>query len=205
MRARLALAASGQHCELREVALRAKPAELLAASPKGTVPVLVLPDGRVIEESLDIMRWALAHSDPEQWLNPERGAVVDMDTLILQCDGPFKADLDRYKYPDRYAGADSMAHREAGAGYLVELNARLQAADYLFGSRPCLADMAIVPFVRQFAHVDAAWFAAQPWPGLARWLDVFLSSPRFQLVMEKTEPWVPGTDGVRFPPDEYSS
>jgi glutathione S-transferase len=199
MRARLALAASGLHCELREVVLRAKPADLLAASPKGTVPVLVLPDGRVIEQSLDIMRWALEQYDPELWLTPERGAEVEMDALILQCDGPFKTNLDRYKYPDRHAGVDSMVHRATGAEYLAKLDARLQATDYLFGSRPCLADMAIAPFVRQFAHVDAAWFAAQPWPGLARWLDAFLSSPRFQLVMEKAAPWVPGTNGVPFP------
>lgn len=202
MRARLALAASGQQCELHEVVLRAKPAELLAASPKATVPVLVLPDGSVIEQSLDIMRWALAQRDPEQWLAPEQGAAADMDALILQCDTSFKADLDRYKYPDRYPGADALAHRAAGADFLLALDVRLQAASYLFGSRACLADMAIAPFVRQFAHTDAAWFVEQPWPALSRWLDTFLESARFTNVMTKYAPWVSGTAGVRFPPVE---
>jgi glutathione S-transferase len=202
MRARFALAASGVPCELREVVLRAKPAELLAASPKGTVPVLVLPDGRVIEQSMDIMRWALAQCDPEQWLMPERGGAAEMDSLIQQCDGPFKVDLDRYKYPDRHAGADPVVHRAAGAEYLAKLDARVHGAGYLLGSRPCLADMAIAPFVRQFAHVDAEWFAAQPWPALRRWLEAFLADARFRLVMEKTAPWVPRTEGVRFPPDK---
>lgn len=202
MRARLALAASGQHCELREVALRAKPAELLAASPKGTVPVLVLPNGQVIDQSLDIMRWALAQHDPEQWLTPEQDSVNAMEALIAQCDGAFKSDLDRYKYPDRYADADALAHRAAGASYLAVLDTRLQAASYLFGSRACLADMAIAPFVRQFAQTDAAWFRVQPWPALARWLDRFVTGARLDLVMERTAPWISGTPGVRFPRGE---
>jgi glutathione S-transferase len=200
MRARLALAASGRHCELREVALRAKPAELLQASPKGTVPVLVLPDGTVIDQSLDIMRWALAQHDPEQWLTPEHGTAAAMEALIAQCDGAFKADLDRYKYPNRYPDTDALAHRAAGAAYLTTLDTRLQASPYLFGARACLADMAIAPFVRQFASTDAAWFAAQPWPALAGWLNAFVASARFELVMEKAVPWVSGTPGVRFPP-----
>jgi glutathione S-transferase len=200
MRARLALAAGGQHCELREVVLRAKPAELLAASPKGTVPVLVLPDGQVIDQSLDIMHWALARHDPEQWLVPEQDTVAAMQALVARCDGAFKADLDRYKYANRYADADALAHRTAGADFLAALDTRLQAAPYLFGSRACLADMAIAPFVRQFAQTDAAWFGAQPWPALALWLDGFVASARFQRVMEKFAPWISGTPGVRFAP-----
>jgi glutathione S-transferase len=200
MRARLALAASRQQCELREVVLRSKPAELLAASPKATVPVLVLPDGTVIDQSLDIMRWALAQHDPEQWLLPQLGLAADMDALILQCDTSFKSDLDRYKYPDRHPDADARSHRSSGADYLMALDARLQAASYLFGSRACLADMAIAPFVRQFAHTDAAWFSAQPWPAMSRWLDTFLESARFAQVMHKFAPWQSGTSGVPFPP-----
>jgi glutathione S-transferase len=202
MRARLALAASGQHYELREVALRAKPVELLAASPKGTVPVLVLPDGQVIDQSLDIMRWALAQHDPDQWLTPELDSAAVMEALIAQCDGAFKFDLDRYKYPDRYADADALAHRTAGAGYLAALDVRLQVSPYLFGSCPCVADMAIAPFVRQYAQTDAAWFGAQPWPALANWLHRFVASARFEQIMEKHAPWISGTHGVRFPPEE---
>lgn len=201
MRARLAVAVSGQYCELREVVLRAKPAELLAASPKGTVPVLVLPDGKVIDQSLDIMHWALTQRDPEQWLTPDRGSSTDMASLIQQCDGPFKSDLDRYKYPDRYENTNALAHRAAGAEYLMELDRRLQGQDHLFGARRSLADMAIAPFVRQFAHVDMAWFEAQPWPALIRWLEAFLADTRFAQIMEKYAAWESGTEGVRFPPD----
>ena len=155
MRARLALAASGLACELREVVLRDKPTDLLEASPKGTVPVLVLPNGDVIDQSLDIMRWALRQHDPEQWLRPERDTPSAMEALIAQCDDEFKADLDRYKYPDRYPGADPLAHRQAGAAFLASLETRLSATACLFGSQASLADMAIAPFVRQFAHTDA--------------------------------------------------
>lgn len=201
MRARLALATSAQRCELREVVLRNKPADLLTASPKGTVPVLVLPDATVIDQSLDIMRWALAQHDPEHWLTPDQGTVADMDALIQQCDGAFKMNLDRYKYPDRYENADAISHRAAGATYLMELDSRLHAHDYLFGARACLADMAIAPFVRQFAHVDKTWFEAQPWTALIRWLEGFLTSARFEQVMEKYTPWESGTAGVGFPQD----
>lgn len=209
MRARLALAVSGIACELREVVLRDKPAELLKASPKGTVPVLVLPNGDVIDQSLDIMRWALLQHDPAQWLQPECDTPAAMEALIARCDREFKADLDRYKYPDRYPGTDPLAHRQAGAIYLAQLETRLSAtpapssllSSYLFGSKATLADMAIAPFVRQFAYTDAEWFRAQPWPALIRWLDTFTDSARFKLVMEKTASWIPATAGVRFPPN----
>ncbi len=185
MRARLAMLAGGRVCELREVSLRAKPAAMLSASPKGTVPVLVLADGQVIDQSLDIMRWALQPQDLPQWLVPETGQVDDMEILIGRCDGPFKADLDRYKYPVRYEGVDPLVHRASAADFLAALERRLLAGRYLFGSRPCLADMAIAPFVRQFAHVDLPWFAAQPWPALHRWLDDFLASRDFEASCKK--------------------
>ncbi|ALM87062.1 glutathione S-transferase [Bordetella sp. N] len=199
MRARLALSASGQRCELREVVLRNKPMELLQASPKGTVPVLVLLDGRVIDQSLDIMHWALAQSDPAKWLVPERESKESMDALIALCDGPFKTHLDRYKYPDRYPGADSLEHRTQGVEYLLALDARLSQNAYLFGSAPCLADMAIAPFVRQFAATDATWFENQPWSALRRWLNAFTESERFEGIMEKYAPWISGAPGVVFP------
>jgi len=199
MRARLAIAVSGQAVELREVVLKAKPAELLAASPKGTVPVLVTPDGRVIEQSLEIMLWALERHDPEGWLSPDSAAML---ALIAECDGDFKHHLDRTKYPERYAGADATEHREAASVFLRVLDEHLQASGCLFGEQPALADMAIAPFVRQFAQIDAAWFAAQPWPALNQWLENLLARPLFASIMEKYAPWESGTRGIRFPPQK---
>lgn len=196
MRARLAIAVSGQAVELREVVLKAKPAEMLAASPKGTVPVLVEADGTVIEESLEIMLWALGRKDPEGWLAPDK---AEMLALIAQCDGDFKHHLDRYKYPERYPGAVALEHREAASVFMRTLNERLLKASYLFGEQAALADMAIAPFIRQFAQTDAAWFAAQPWPALMQWLENIIDSPRFTAIMDKFAPWQSGTAGVRFP------
>ena len=198
MRARLAIAASGLRCELREVVLRSKPVDLLAASPKATVPVLVLPGGEVIDESLDIMLWALRCNDPQRWLTPQHGAMADMLSLIATNDGAFKKSLDRYKYPERYAqeSADdtstfAKAHRAAGARWLSGLEPLLERG-WLFGSCPTLADMALLPFVRQFAHTDAAWFAQQPWPGLLQWLQRWESSGLYSQIMEKPPPFENG-------------
>ena len=195
MRARLALVASGLTVELREVELRDKPAAMLEASPKGTVPVLVNVDGSVIDESLDIMRWALGQHDPAHWLAPQTGTLDDMLALIGECDVDFKHHLDRYKYSDRYDGANALMHRAAGAEFLARLNARLSGHSQLFGQDPTLADMAIAPFVRQFAHTDMDWFSRQPWPALHEWLDAFCNSAAFARVMGKVSRWAPG--GVR--------
>ena len=197
MRARLAIAASGLNVELREVVLKNKPAELLAASPKGTVPVLVLPSSQVIAESLDVMLWALRQHDPQQWLEPQNPegkvvAMADMLALITVNDGAFKYSLDRYKYAHRFTaehhGVDATSfaqrHRSAGAAWLCRLEQQLEN-DHLFGSRASLADMALLPFVRQFAHTDTAWFAAQPWTHLQAWLAAFEASGLFASVMEK--------------------
>ena len=195
MRARLAIAVSGAEVELREVVLRDKPAELLAASPKGTVPVLVLPDGEVIEQSLDIMLWALGRRDPERWLTPPQGSLADMLALVAGNDGGFKHSLDRYKYPMRYTqecsgqvSAFAATHRTAGAEWLTGLDERLHS-DWVLGNQACLADMALLPFLRQFAHTDAAWFASQPWPRLQAWLARFEASERYLTVMGKHDPW----------------
>jgi glutathione S-transferase len=179
MRARLALDVSGQEYELREVALRNKPPEMLQVSPKGTVPVLVLPDGEVIDESLDIMLWALNRNDPEHWLTP----ACDMRGLISQFDSHFKQHLDRYKYPTRFAGADPLASRAEASQDLALLEERLTRTVYLAGQHVSLADMAIVPFVRQFANVDSDWFASQTFTALQRWLKSLLESPRFERIM----------------------
>jgi glutathione S-transferase len=199
MRARLALLASATVCELREVALARKPPELPQASPKGTVPVLVLPNGAVLEQSLDIMLWALRRHDPLQWLpatKPDTDAAL---ALIARCDGDFKAHLDRYKYPNRYTLPDGLAHRSQGAQFLLSLNTQLQTQAFLHGSHFGLADAAIAPFVRQFAHTDLDWFASQPWSSLHTWLTTFENSADYLRVMDKRAPWVSGQAPVHFP------
>lgn len=192
MRARLAIAVSGMQVELREIKLSAKPPAMLEASPKGTVPVLVLPDGTVIDQSLDVMHWALALSDPEGWLERDDPALIERN------DGPFKHDLDRYKYPERH-GSDALAHRESGMVFLRELNERLGGGPQLCGEARGLADMAVMPFVRQFAAVDPAWFDGQPLPNLRRWLAGHLESELFASVMGKFVPWCEGDLPVIFP------
>lgn len=197
MRARLALLVSGTVCTLREVKLSTKPQELLDASPKGTVPVLVLPDGpvvggRVIDESLDIMRWALTQADPDHWLDG-----VD-DALIAANDGPFKHHLDRYKYPYRY-DVDPLDHRAAGVAHLEMMEARLSASPFLCGARWTMTDAALAPFVRQFAETDRAWFDALPLPAVQRWLAAFLASPMFAAIMVRWPVWQAGDAEVLFP------
>jgi glutathione S-transferase len=199
MRARLALDASTQRCELREVRLRNKPEAMLEASAKGTVPVLIDTDGAVIDESLEIMLWALHRNDPERWLPTEPDSFEATQELIRYFDTHFKQHLDRYKYPNRFEGASAELSRAEASDDLHTLEVRLQRAAYLCGDRPTLADMAIAPFVRQFANVDGAWFATQPWPSVQRWLSAFVSSSRFERIMQPIEPWVPGTSGVSFP------
>jgi glutathione S-transferase len=194
MRARLALQVAGLAVEHREITLKNKPAEMLHASPKGTVPVLVLADGTVLEESLDIMRWALGRNDPQGWLGGDDAYRQDAWALIAQSDGDFKFHLDRYKYPHRYGLTDGLAHRELALGFLELLQDRLATHGFLGRARFGLADAAIAPFVRQFAHTDVAWFAAQPWGNLVQWLQDFEASAAFAQVMEKHPVW-PGDVG----------
>jgi len=191
MRARLALRVAGVPYELREVALKAKPAAMLALSPKGTVPVLRLPDGTVLEESLDIMVWAQAQSDPGGWL--VTGTPTEVQALIARNDGPFKVLLDRYKYASRHPECTAEQYRQQAVDlHIGPLNARLATAHCLLGAGPSLADAAIFPFVRQFAGVDEAWFAQAPFPALRAWLNEWLESPLFQAVMEKHPLWDEG-------------
>lgn len=200
MRARLALAAAGLVCELREVVLRDKPAALLRASPKGTVPVLVMPEGEVIDESLDIMLWALRRSDPQAMLAPPEGSLDDMLALIGQNDHFFKARLDRYKYPVHFGLHNGLADRDVAGLWLKQINDRFDGRDWLQGRRPALADLAIAPFVRQYAHVDRDWFDDQPWPALQAWLARCLDSDGFAAIMHRYSPWAPGKAPVLFPP-----
>lgn len=196
MRARLAIASAGVECELREVVLRDKPPELREVSPKATVPVLVLEDGRVLEESLDIMLWALEQSDPEGWL---RGWDEDAKALVETNDGPFKRSLDRYKYPSRYPDEPPKDHRAEASRALRPLEARLARGPYLSGAAWGLLDTATAPFVRQFAKVDFPAFAAAH-PDLVPWLESFLNGSRLARVMSKYAPWRAGAPGPRFPP-----
>jgi glutathione S-transferase len=192
MRARLALHASSMVYEHREVVLKTKPAHLLALSPKGTVPVLWLPgaaDGGVLEQSLDIMLWALRKHDPLGWLPPSDAGMADALALIAHNDGPFKQQLDRYKYPNRSGLKSGVADRDLAAVWLQTLDERLAAQPFLAGGQFGLADAALAPFVRQFAHTDPAWFAAQPWPALAAWLAAFEGSALFAAIIHKHAPW----------------
>ena len=191
IRARLALAVSGQVYELRDIKLKDKPPELLAISPKATVPVLVLPDGTVINESLEIMLWALRQNDSAEWLAPQHASLEHMLARIAANDDTFKHHLDRYKYPNRFPAESAgdlrgfaMLQRAGGEKWLRELEAML-IDGWLYGKAASLADMALLPFVRQFAHTDADWFAVQPWPRVQTWLQGFEASTLFNSVMQK--------------------
>jgi glutathione S-transferase len=181
MRARMALRYSGVPVDIVEVSLKAKPAEMLAISPKGTVPVLNA-EGRVIDESLEIMRWALAQNDPDDWLLAGDSRI---DELIEANDQGFKVHLNRYKYAERYPEQPMEFYRAEGTVFLQRLEGLLNDRDYLLTDHPSLADIALLPFVRQFAHVDREWFAQTPYPRLQAWLQRFLESDLFTSIMKK--------------------
>jgi glutathione S-transferase len=185
IRARLAVKISGVEVEMHEVSLRNKPQAMLDCSPKGTVPVLALPGGGVLEQSLDIMRWALAQNDPELWLDTDPEMTRQTQELIAQNDGPFKGYLDRYKYAERFPEHPASHYRDQGEAILAQLDTRIAAHGFLCGPTARLADMAIFPFVRQFVAVDPAWFYASQHQSLADWLDRLVASPLFQSVMQK--------------------
>ena len=191
IRARLAIAASGISVEYREIVLRNKPQAMLAISSKGTVPVLQRVDGAVIDESLDIMLWALAINDPQLWLQRETSLPAVAKTLIDMNDGAFKFWLDRYKYADRYPQHPADYYRAQAEEFLRHLENLLSAHAYLLGAHVGIADMAIVPFIRQFAAVDKAWFAASHYVHLQKWLDALLASDLFSAAMIKRDCWEP--------------
>ena len=185
MRARMALRYCAVAVEIVEVSLKAKPAQILALSPKGTVPVLNV-GGQVIDESLAIMRWALAQNDPEDWLLKDDPAAQGlMAGLIEENDRVFKVHLNRYKYAERYPEQPLEHYRAEGEVFLRRLEALLAQRDYLLADHLSLADVALAPFVRQFAHVDREWFAGAPYPRLQQWLERFLASALFTGVMAK--------------------
>lgn len=187
MRARMTLMYAGIDVQIREIDLRQKPSALLQVSPKGTVPVLVLPNGSIFEESLDIVYWALAQQDEQGWL------AVDLDlakVLIAENDGAFKKALDRYKYPDRFPDALQADYRTQGEVFLQRLERQLNQNRYLLAETISVADTVIFPFIRQFAAVDSAWFASAPYPKLQTWLSHLVESTLFISIMQKQPTYV---------------
>ena len=199
MRARLAIQSSGVAVHLREILLRDKPPAFIADSAKATVPVLRLPHGEVIDESLDVMHWALAQNDPEDWRR-----VLDDDpnfakAYLAELDGAFKTALDRYKYASRYDNGteEALSHRAIGVDFLERIDQRLSRQPYLSGEKAGFLDFASLPFIRQFRIADPEWFDQQDWPRLHPWLQDFLESSRFAGVMKKYKPWAEtGGDGL---------
>jgi glutathione S-transferase len=193
IRARMALVYAGITCELREVALKNKPAEMLAISPKGTTPVLhLVEDGQTLEESLDIMSWAVQQHDPAGW-HGRSGLNLELNqTLITTNDRSFKPCLDRYKYAVRFPEQPQEVYREQAAIYLQNLDDLLRSHRFLVSDRMTIVDAAIFPFVRQFAHVDPSWFYSTPYRHLQTWLTWHESSALFQHVMQKRPAWLAG-------------
>ncbi len=203
IRSRMALYNGKIQYELREVVLKHKPQEMLAVSEKGTVPVLYLSDGTVVDESLNIMLWALRRCDTGKWLQPESGSLNAMLQLIHEYDDGFKYHLDRYKYPQRFGIHEeqgvSRRHFFHAQAFLAALNARLQHTEFLFGHRMALADAAVFPYIRQFSAVEPERFRALPYAHLQRWLQDILIQDCFIAVMQKYEPWKPNSLPVRIP------
>ena len=211
MRARMALSSAGIAVQLREVVLKDKPEALMRVSTKATVPVL-LPDGNenspnVLEESLDIMHWALHQNDPQGWLAKDAETRTQIDDLIEQNDGPFKAALDGYKYASHNDPSTQLINRNAAEGHIDRLDQQLASGERAFflGEHPCLADIALLPFVRQFANVDPTWFAQTPYTHVQRWLNEGINQPLFIGVMQKYPPWQPGAEITIFNPRTQTS
>lgn len=198
IRARLTLKYSGIPVELREVILADKPEEMLKASPKGTVPVLILEDGTILEESLDIMNWALNHNDPDNWLVNDDTTVEKIKQLIDINDGPFKQHLDHYKYAVRFPEHSAEYYRDQADDYLGNLNSQLKGSSYLFGDQLSFVDIAIFPFIRQFAFVDKKWFDNNDYHELQSWLKSMLEMQLFADVMQKYSQWKPGDETIVF-------
>jgi glutathione S-transferase len=199
MRARMALQYSGVKVELREVLLNDKPEDMLRLANKATVPILELADGRVIDESWDIMIWATRQNDPDLWLGSGQSNLFKSEVLIEMNDYSFKTDLDHYKYADRYPQYPAEYYRSQGEEFLQDLEQALSQSKYLLGGSLSIADIGIFPFIRQFAFVDKAWFDQAPYPGLQSWLQELLESSLFESIMLKLPVWKQGDQPVIFP------
>ena len=205
MRARLGILFAELKVELREIVLKNKPAQMLAISPKGTVPVLELAEGDsfkrlVIDESREILEWALQQKDPQGLLHVD---LASANALIDRNDNEFKHWLDRYKYADRHPELTQLEYRQQGEVFLQELDNLLAKNRFLLGDNISIADIGIMPFVRQFAHVDRKVFYHLPYPNLQQWLRDWLETPVFQLAMIKYQPWQEGDEIVVFPSDSH--
>lgn len=199
MRARLAVCYSQIEVEIREVVLNDKPTSLLAYSPKGTVPVLVIHNNKVIDESRDIMQWALAQNDGNNWRRQNQPHLqTQISSLIDENDNEFKAILDKYKYADRHPEFTAAQYREQGCHFLNQLELLLRLHHNLISEDVSLADMAIFPFIRQFASVDKVWFEQSPYPKLRTWLARHTSSKLFTDIMYKYPQWSAGDKAVYF-------
>ena len=192
MRAHMALKQAGIKVELREVSLNDMPEEALAVSPAETVPVLVLADGTAIDESWEIVKWALAQNDPDDWLGKDNSLLLDTEMLIETNDFSFKEDLDHYKYSDRYPEHSEKHYRQACEEYIEELEEMLIEYPYLLAEQLSAADIGVFPFVRQFSLVDADWFQQAPYPNVQRWLKSLINSALFKNVFQKHELWKKG-------------
>ncbi|NDP48896.1 MAG: glutathione S-transferase [Sulfuriferula multivorans] len=192
IRARLALLVSETAYELREIQLRNKPIDMLTASPKGSVPILVLPDGQVIDESWDIMQWALQQHDPDNWLGQDGQQLKEASALVETNDSTFKTALDRYKYANRHPAHPPVYYRMEGEKFLQQLENRLENNAYLSGNHLSIADAAVIPFIRQFAGVDQDWFDQSAYPKLRNWSQALINSSLFSAVMLKHSVWRSG-------------
>lgn len=199
MRARMMIHSSGQQVELRDIPLKDKPEDMLAASPKATVPVLVLTDGAVLEESRDIMAWAIQQNDPENLLPNIPSIRSDVAELLDENDGAFKSALDRYKYHVRFPEKSREEYRSEGERFLQKLDNRLTHHRYLAGSEATVADVGIFPFIRQFANSDRHWFDNAPYPKLQKWLEQWVKSDAFVHIMKKRPIWETGKPPCFFP------
>jgi len=202
IRARFSLYYAGIKCELREVDLKNKPAEMLKISSKGTVPVLQLPEGQVLEQSLEIMYWAISQNDPQNWHLNKASLPETIDKFIKINDTNFKDALDKYKYTTRYPGEDRAINQEKCLEFLHILQYRLEEHAYLFANKISIADIAVFPFIRQCRLTDEKWFDAQPLPAVHHWLANFLTSRTFTNIMAKYEPWSPDDEPIIFGADK---
>ncbi|MCL1078996.1 glutathione S-transferase [Parashewanella spongiae] len=199
MRARLALYASGQQVLLRDIVLSNKPAEMLIVSPKGTVPVLVTADKQVIDESLSIMKWAFSQTDPDDYLNKAHtSALVEMLSVIALFDNEFKGHLEKYRCSKRYHEPSLLEDRQQCERYLADLESRLSQHQYLMSDKPSLTDLALMPFIRQFARVERQWYLQSPYPNLRQWLNGYLQSKMFSKVMAQYPMWLDSKEDVVF-------
>lgn len=199
MRARMAIYASGQQVHLRDIVLSDKPAEMLQASPKGTVPVLVTADNQVIDESLAVMLWAFTQSDPQNYLGGDSpSALADMLLLISLFDSEFKGHLEKYRCSKRYHEPSLTEDRMQCERYLVDLESRLCRHQYLMSDKPSLVDLALVPFIRQFGRVERQWYLRAPYPKLRQWLNSYLQSRMFSKVMTQYPMWLDTKQDIVF-------